>query len=47
MVQRVGRRALTADVQVRSQANPDAIRGGRSDSLTGFYLSTSDITLSL
>jgi len=43
MTQRVGRRALTAEVQVRSQATPDAIRGGRRDNLTGFHLSTSDI----
>jgi hypothetical protein len=43
MAQRVGRRALTAEIQVRTQATPDAVRGGRSDSLTGFRLSTSDI----
>jgi hypothetical protein len=40
--QRVGRRALTGDVQVRSQASPGAIRGGRSDNLTDFRLSTSN-----
>ena len=43
MAQRVGRRALTAEVQVRSQATPYAICGIRSNSLTGFRLSTSDI----
>jgi hypothetical protein len=42
VVQRVGRRALTAEVQVRSQDTPEAVRSGRSDSLTGFRLSTSD-----
>jgi len=45
MAQWVGRRALIAEVQVRSQATPDEIRGGRSDSLTGFRLSTSDILI--
>ena len=43
LAQRVFRRTLRADVQVRFQATPGAIRGGRSDSLTGFRLSTSDI----
>lgn len=43
MAQRVGCRALTVKVQVRSQDTPAAIRGGQSDSLTGFCLSTSDI----
>jgi hypothetical protein len=43
MAQRVGRQALTAEGQVRSQTTSGAIRGGRSDNLTGFHLSTSDI----
>jgi hypothetical protein len=45
MAQRVGRQALTAEGQVRSQTTSGAIRSGRSDNLTGFHLSTSDISV--